>query len=118
MTMLPEDLQQNKIGFFMWRITVCTIESIFPTGQSPAMERFPPFTPIMSTTATDRLILHTKAHTVVTEAEFVDVIGTKKSLKSFSSCYSQSPHLYLRILLPLTSLSKSGLKLVCNVNIV
>ncbi len=43
---------------------------------------------------------------------FLDVIG--KSLKS-SSCYSQSP--LRQILLPLP-LSISGLKLVCNVNIV
>jgi hypothetical protein len=39
-----------------------------------------------------------------------------KSLKSFPPCYSQSP--LLQILLPLPSLSNSGLKLVCNVNIV
>ncbi len=45
------------------------------------------------------------------EAEFLD-----KSLKSFPPCYSQSP--LLRILPPLPHLRKSGLKLVCNVNII
>ncbi len=41
----------------------------------------------------------------------MDVIGTKV-LKGFPPCYSQSP-----LLTDYTPLSKSGLKLVCNVNI-
>ncbi len=47
------------------------------------------------------------------EAEFLDVIGAK-SLKSFPPCYSQSPLLILHS----SPWRKSGLKLVCNVNIV
>jgi hypothetical protein len=39
-----------------------------------------------------------------------------KSPKSFPPCYSQSP--LLTDFIPLPSLSKTGLKLVCNVNIV
>jgi hypothetical protein len=61
------------------------------------------------------------------EAEFLDGIGDK-SLKSFPPCYSGTPYriitviISLRLLLtnftPLPRpLSKSGLKLVCNVNI-
>jgi hypothetical protein len=44
------------------------------------------------------------------EAEFLDVIGTK--VQSFPPFYSQSP------LPPSPPLSKFGLKLVCNVNVV
>ncbi len=47
---------------------------------------------------------------VNTEAEFLDVIGTNVFLLSVHS------HFYKRIL-PLPHLSKSGLKLVCTVNI-
>jgi hypothetical protein len=46
--------------------------------------------------------------TPLIEAAFLDIT---KSLKSFPPCYSQSP-------LPHFPLRKSGLKLVCNVNIV
>ncbi len=53
------------------------------------------------------------------EAEFVGVIGTKV-LRVFLLAIQS--HLYLRILLtsprPHPTLSRSGLKLVCNVNIV
>jgi hypothetical protein len=47
-----------------------------------------------------------------TEAEFLDVIGTKFLRICLLAIHS---HLYCRILLPLPPpLSKSGLKLVCN----
>jgi hypothetical protein len=49
-----------------------------------------------------------------TEAELVNVIGTKV-LKSFPPCYSLSP--LLTDFIPLSP-SKCGLKLDCNVNIV
>ncbi len=50
------------------------------------------------------------------EAEFLDVIGTKAFGVFLLAIHS---HLYQRILLPPSpSLSKSGWKLVCNVNIV
>jgi hypothetical protein len=52
---------------------------------------------------------------VCTESELLDVIGTKVSLKSFPPCYSQSP-LITDFTPPPPS--NSGLKLVCNVNIV
>jgi hypothetical protein len=48
------------------------------------------------------------------DAEFLDVIGTK-SLKCFPPCSPQSP--LLKDFTP-PPLRKSGLKLVCNVNIV
>ena len=52
------------------------------------------------------------------EAEFLDVIG-EKSLRVFPPCYSQSPlHAPNKFTPPPPPLSKSGLKLVCNVNIV
>jgi hypothetical protein len=53
------------------------------------------------------------AHTHHPEAEFLDVIGTKVLGVFFLDIHS---HLHLRILLP--PMSKSGLKLVCNINIV
>jgi len=49
-----------------------------------------------------------------TEPKFLDVIGTKVLRVFLLAIHS---HLYLRIL-PFPPLSKSGLKLVCNVNIV
>jgi hypothetical protein len=54
-----------------------------------------------------------------TKVEFLDVIGTKVSRVFLLSIHTRS-HLYKRILLhpPPPPLSKSGLKLVCNVNIV
>jgi hypothetical protein len=45
----------------------------------------------------------------------LDIIG-KKVLRVFLLAIHS--HLYLQILLPSTPLSKSGLKLVCNVNII
>jgi hypothetical protein len=56
--------------------------------------------------------VHTAQHTLgmYTEAEFLDVIG------SFPPCYSQSP--LLTDFTPFFPSRKSGLKLVCNINIV
>jgi hypothetical protein len=54
------------------------------------------------------------------EAEFLDVIGTKVLTKSFPSCYSQSSKqtdFTPQSPPPPPPLSKSGLKLVCYVNI-
>ncbi len=49
------------------------------------------------------------------EAEFLDVIGTKV-LRAFLLAFNS--HLYLTDSTPSPPLRKSGLKLVCNVNIV
>ncbi len=51
----------------------------------------------------------------VPEAEFLNVIGTKVSRVLLVAIHS---HLYQRIFSPSIPLSKNGLKLVCNVNIV
>ncbi len=66
-------------------------------------------TPVLFSTA---ILIVSKA---IPEAEFLDVIGTKVLNVFFLANHS---HLYKRILLPLSPLSKSGLKLVCNINIV
>jgi hypothetical protein len=56
-----------------------------------------------------------RQYSSIPEAEFLNIIGTKVLRVLLLAIHS---HLYQRIFSPSFPLSKSGLKLVCNVNIV